>query len=156
MAFTSKSGFKKNCSNQQKSTIRHSSPSAQNFPLPTPLVDFVTVEDLEFYRAGSTSYRFPVKTIEGNAYVAISHWFFNRQQAAWFPTKKQIFLPKAAWFGLIENADRISDCVDTIPDREQEAALGGTRAAVQQIGLPQIVNRFFIFFSCFFIKLSMY
>ena len=77
--------------------------------------------------------------------MAISHWFFNPHQAAWFPTKKQIFLPKAAWFGLIENADRISDRVDTIPDREQEAALGGTPAAVQQIGLPQTVNRFFIF-----------
>ena len=128
MAFSSNSSFQKFSQNPQQTSKNLSTSgnsTAKNYPLPAPHTDFVTVKDLEFYRAGWTSYRLTVNTIERNPYVAISHWFFNRQQAAWFPTRKQIFLPKAAWFGLLEQADRISSSVEAIPDfEEQEGAAG--------------------------------
>ena len=128
MAFSSNSSVKKFSQNPQQAPKNLSTCGnslSKNYPLPPPHTDFVTVEDLEFYRAGWTSYRLTVNTIERNPYVAISHWFFNRQQATWFPTRKQIFLPKAAWFRLLDQADRISKSVDTIPDfEEQEGAAG--------------------------------
>ena len=134
MAFSSYSSFQK-CSQNPQQTSKNLSTSgnstAKNYPLPPPHTEFVTVEDLEFYRAGWTSYRMTVNTIERNPYVAISHWFFNRQQASWFPTRKQIFLPNAAWFGLLEQADRISRSVDTIPDLEEQEAAGGSQGVSQ-------------------------
>ena len=129
MAFSSNSSFKKFSQNPQQAPKNFSTcgnSTAKNYPLPPPQTDFVTVEDLEFYRSGWTSYRLTVNTIERNPYVAISHWFFNRQQAAWFPTRKQIFLPKTAWFGLLEQADRISRSVDSIPDFEEQQGAAGS------------------------------
>ena len=111
MSFSSNSSFQKLSQNPRQLTKNFSTfgnSTANNFPLPPPQTDFDIVEDLEFYRAGWTSYRLTVNTIERNPYVAISHWFVNRQQAACIPTRKQIFLPKAAWYGVLEQADRIS------------------------------------------------
>jgi len=93
------------------------STSASNF-LPGPQTTFQTFDDFEFYRAGTTSYRVSVNTIEQIPYVAISHWWFNQAQATWFPSRKQIFLPKAAWLNLISQADRPSQVIRTFGDGE--------------------------------------
>ena len=87
---------------------------------PAPPTDFQTIDDFEFYRVGTTSYRLSVSTIERNPYVSVSHWWFNTAQAAWFPSRKQIFLPKAARFGLLEQADRASRVIQPIPEPIQQ------------------------------------
>ena len=84
--------------------------------LPGPQTAFQTFDDFEFYRLGTTSYRLSVSTIEGTPYVAISHWWFNQAQASWFPSRKQIFLPKAAWFNLLSHSDRPSTVIRTFPE----------------------------------------
>lgn len=81
-----------------------------------PPTEWQTFEDIEFYRAGTTSYRVSVATIERAPYVSISHWWFNHAQAAWFPSRKQIFLPKSAWFGLLEQADQVSQVIQPIAE----------------------------------------
>ena len=43
---------------------------------------FQTIDDFEFYRLGTTSYRLSGKTIECNPYVSVAHWWFNPAQAA--------------------------------------------------------------------------
>ena len=66
---------------------------------PAPATDFQTIDDFEFYRVGTSSSRLSVNTIERNPYISVSHWWLNTAQAAWFPSRKQIFLPKTARFG---------------------------------------------------------
>ena len=83
---------------------------------PAPPTDFQSIDDFEFYRVGTTLYRLSVKTIERNPYVSVSQWWFNTSQAAWFPSRKQIFIPKAAWFGLLEQADRASQVIQPITE----------------------------------------
>lgn len=81
-----------------------------------PPTEWQTYEDVEFYRVGTSSYRVSVATIERAPYVSISHWWFNHAQAAWFPSRKQIFLPKSAWFGLLEQADQVSQVIQPLAE----------------------------------------
>lgn len=57
-----------------------------------------------------------MNTIEKIPYVSICHWWFNRAAATWFPSRKQIFLPKSAWFGLLDQSERVSSVVGPIPE----------------------------------------
>ena len=91
----------------------------QRPPLLPPPVNFQTHDDIEFYRVGTSSYRATVNTIERAPYVSISHWWFNRAQATWFPSRKQIFLPKQAWRGLVEQRDRISQVIEPLVEPPQ-------------------------------------
>ena len=139
-----------NCRSEQ-----HHQQQQQNSPkslLPQPRTEFITHEDLEFFRLGSTSYRVAVNTIEGHPYVAISHWWFNRAQATWFPSKKQIFLPKDAWFGLIEQSENISKTILPIEDPEASSIQEGgvTEEGETNLGLKQ--NDFHWYFLNFFLS----
>ena len=88
-----------------------------------PPVVFHSHEDFEFYRVDNSSYRATIYEVEKSPYVAISHWWFNRAHAAWYPSRKQIFLPKQAWLSLLEHKDRISQAI--LPLQEAPPAPGG-------------------------------
>ena len=103
-----------------RQTLYATSPGARAVIAPGPPTDFQTVDDFEFYRVGTTSYRISVSTIEHKPYISISHWWFNTAQAAWFPSRKQIFLPKSAWFGLLEQADRASEAIQPLHDPNEQ------------------------------------
>ena len=78
-----------------------------------PVTQFQTFEEIEFCRPDpSSSFRVTVNSVENEPYVSIAHWWFNRSQGAWYPSRKQVFLPKAAWFGLLEASERISEVIE--------------------------------------------
>ena len=81
-----------------------------------PTADFSTHEDFEFFRSGNTAYRLSVLTINQIAYVGISHWWFNKAAAQWYPSKKQLFIPKCAWYPLLDNAERATAALNELPD----------------------------------------
>ena len=119
-------------------------------PLPAaPPTDFQTIDDFEFYRVGTTSYRLSVNTIERNPYVSVSHWWFNTAQAAWFPSRKQIFLPKAAWFGLLEQADRASQVIQPIPEPSPPGLSDHQNCFLNHIFALLLLNAFHIRKTCF-------
>ena len=84
--------------------------------LPKPPASFRVVKEFEFFQAESNTFRADITVVENTPYVAISSWWFNRQSACWLPTRKQIFLPKAAWFGLVQHAPEISEEIGQIGD----------------------------------------
>ena len=100
-----------------------------------PATQFETHEDIEFARIENSSYRISALTIEQEPYVAVAHWWFNKEQATWYPSRKQIYLPKAAWFGLLGAIDRISEVIEPIPGRQ-----AGSQ------GSPETRSFFFFFF----------
>ena len=86
----------------------------QSFLRPPP-TQFQTFEEIEFCRPDpSSSFRVTVNSVENEPYVSIAHWWFNRSQGAWYPSRKQVFLPKAAWFGLLEASERISEVIEPL------------------------------------------
>ena len=105
---------------KQQSSRQTSSSSISNYSrgpqAPPPQTEFLSHEDFEFYRLSNTSYRLSVLTIESQPYVGISHWWFNRTAAQWFPSRKQIFLPKSAWFGLLEQAERATSALEPLKE----------------------------------------
>ena len=87
----------------------------QQSGLRPPTVQIQTYEEIEFARPDpASSYRVTVNTMEGDPYVGISNWWFNRSQGTWCPSKKQVFLPKAAWFGLMEASEQISAVIEPL------------------------------------------
>ena len=78
--------------------------------------------------------------------MAISDLWFNRAQATWFPSKKQIFLPKDAWFCLIEQSENISKTILPIKDPEASSFQEGE----SNLGLKQ--NEFPWYFLNFFLS----
>ena len=101
------------------SSFSQTTSSARNSSLPPPPVNFQTHDDFEFFRVGNSSYRATVNTIELNPHVSISHWWFNQAQASWYPSRKQIFLPKQAWLGLFEQGDRITQAIEPLVEPPQ-------------------------------------
>ena len=88
-----------------------------------PPVVFHAHQDFEFFRADNSSYRATIYEVEKTPYVAISHWWFNRAHAAWYPSRKQIFLPKQAWLGLLAQKERISQVI--LPLEDTAPVIGG-------------------------------
>ena len=106
---------------QQQQQKQYNPKNKRFFPkkstiLSPPQTQFVTHEDLEFYRIGNSSYRAAINTIERSPYVTLSHWFFNPGYAEWFPTRKQVFLPKLAWLALLEKAEQLTSVIEPIQD----------------------------------------
>ena len=103
---------------QQRS---YSQPQQQSILRP-PATQFQTFEEIEFCRPDpASSFRVTVNTVEGEPYACIAHWWFNRSQGAWYPSRKQIYLPKAAWFGLLEASARISEVIEPLQGLEGQS-----------------------------------
>ena len=98
---------------QQQQQQQRPGPSA----LPPP-TQWVTHEDREIIRVGGSQYRVSVNSIEHIPYVCLSHWWFNKSQATWFPSRKQIFLPKSAWLALVEHSAAITQIISPLNEPE--------------------------------------
>lgn len=112
--------------NRSLSQFRAPSTSAGRTILPTPPATFFVVKEFEIYQEESNTFRADITVVENTPYVALSSWWFNRMSGAWLPTRKQIFLPKAAWFGLVRQVQAISDEISPIPDPRFRPASGMT------------------------------
>lgn len=82
--------------------------------LPPPSTEIITHLDLELFRVDQNSYHLTVNTVEGETYIGIATWWWNKAILTWLPTKKQVFLPKAAWFGLLRQEDRIASALAAV------------------------------------------
>ena len=100
---------------QQQQPKYYSQQQQQQSILRPPPTQFQTFEEIEFCRPDpASSFRVTVNTVEGEPYACIAHWWFNRSQGAWYQSRKQIFLPKAAWFGPLEASERISEVIEPL------------------------------------------
>ena len=109
------------------SQIRPPSSAIGTGLLPKPPASFHVVKEFEFYQEASNTFRADITVVENTPYVALSSWWLNRMSGAWLPTRKQIFLPKTAWFGLVQRVKEITDEITPIPDPGFRGSEGMTR-----------------------------
>lgn len=72
----------------------------------------------EFYRAGKSSYRWAVTTIEQFPYVSLSQWWFKDSDPVpqWCPSRKQLYVPLQAWKGLQAHLPEIDELIRSLPE----------------------------------------
>lgn len=69
------------------------------------------LKSVEFYRAGDNSFRVEVSHVNGYMQVYLVRYWKPKDKVEWFPTRRQIGIPIAAWKNL-KNAIALVD--DTI------------------------------------------
>jgi len=58
---------------------------------------FNRISCFEFFKTEQTSFRLQVVKINGKAFVGCGKFYLNCKSQNWEPTKKQVFIPRAAW-----------------------------------------------------------
>ena len=99
---------KKVQSQNSSNTNFHSGQRVVGKPPGPPVSIWETYEELEFHREANTSYRLCFCSVNDAPYVSIAHWFFNSQQAKWFPTKSQIYLPAEIYLELLPHTKKFA------------------------------------------------
>ena len=75
--------------------------------------DFYTRKSVEFYKMNSISYRAEIsQTTDGRLYVSMGRYWLSPQHSTWVPTKKQMFMPIAAWKNMKQAVSLIDDGLD--------------------------------------------
>ena len=73
----------------------------------------------------SISYRAEVvQTTDGRLYVSLGRYWLSPQTGDWTPTKKQVFMPVAAWKNMKQAMSLIDDSLDEIMPRNTESKYG--------------------------------
>ncbi len=89
------------------------------------LSEFTTRKSVEFYKLNSISYRSEVvQTTDGRLYVALTRYWMSPQTGDWVPTKKQVFMPVAAWRNMKQAMSLIDDSLDEIMPRNTASKYG--------------------------------
>ena len=81
--------------------------------------DFISRKTVEFYKMNSISYRAEVvQTTDGRLYVSLARYWLSPQTGNWTPpTKKQVFMPVAAWKNMKQAMSLFDDSLDEIMPR---------------------------------------
>ena len=76
---------------------------------------FHTRKSVEFYKMNSISYRAEIsQTADGRLYVSLGRYWLCPQSSSWIPTKKQMFMPVAAWRNMKQAISFIDDGLDEV------------------------------------------
>ena len=87
--------------------------------------DFISRKTVEFYKMNSISYRAEVvQTTDGRLYVSLARYWLSPQTGDWTPTKKQVFMPVAAWKNMKQAMSLIDDSLDEIMPRNTASKYG--------------------------------
>ena len=81
-------------------------------------VAFETLKSIEFFNQHRTSFRAEITEMNKTRYLVLSKFFLQNGQGEadkWVHTHKQIFLPPAAWLGLVGLKKDISAALRTTP-----------------------------------------
>ena len=120
-SFTAKN-FLQRWQNQQQSQVIQQQPQASNTnsttsgPLPPPKPVWKYFKDLEICREDNGSWRACVCSIDEKPFVCISRWYWGKSAEQWFPSSRQINLPKKVFLQMIEKMDELSDAIEEVPD----------------------------------------